>query len=448
MAHGTPKTIFITSFHPLILRNIFSTELLEILRARGVRPIALVPGDKQKFFQDELKGCVQTEGVKERLEWRDFWLRTLALASINTRSLDIKWRTELKWSSAFFLSFIFSMSFGQRVVRTLSSLLVPRFPFSELLARYSPGLVFSTDIQNEYDVRMCHAARDLGILVIGMVRSWDTLTTKGLLQIIPDILIVQNEIQAKEAVTLHHIPEERVHIVGIPHYDRYQKESRAARESFFSRIGGDSQRPLILFAPVGDRYLSSNTVDRDVLQILDQTLPPQYQILVRYPPDDHVSFLQGKYRQNEGRILFDKPRGRQEQAGTNEELTRDNDMHLADTLHWSDLVVCGPSTICIDAAFFDTPVILVGFDGYEERPYFESIRRYFDYNHWQPILESGGVKLARGADECASHVKKYLNDPTCDFAGRERIVREQAYRRDGMATERLARILLSYVGNA
>lgn len=439
------SSIFITSFHPLILRNIFSTSLPERLQAHGINPVVLVFRSKEQFFREELRGRAEVAGVEERLGWRDFWLRSFALASLKTRSLAIKRRTELRGLGARFAPLISGTWFSRVATRTLSRFFTGRDPFFELLKEHNPKLVFSSDIQNEYDVRLCRAARDRGIPVIGMVRSWDNLTSKGLVQIVPDLFLVQNEIQAREAKEFHGIPEENIRIIGIPHYDHYIKEKRSDRKLFFHRIGADPTRPLLLFAPVGDRYIASNTVDRDVLQILDQVLPPSYQILVRYPPDDQVSFLQGKYRQSEGRIFFDKPRGRQEYAGTNEELNRENDMHLADTLYWSDTVVCGPSTICVDAAFFDKPIVLFGFDGYEERPYFKSVRRYFDYDHWQPVLKSGGVCLAKSPKEFEECVGEYVKNPAKDHEGRKRVVEEQCGKTDGKAMERLASALLSHL---
>ncbi len=127
---------------------------------------------------------------------------------------------------------------------------------------------------------------------------------------------------------------------------------------------------------------------------------------------------------------------------TDREITKDAMELMASAIHNSDLVVNYQGTTSIDASAFDKPVTNIAFDGSKERPYLKSVRRFYDFTHYQPILETGGVKLARSAEELKAQIIEYLKHPELDRAGRKRIVEEQAPRHDGHASERTASAIL------
>ena len=52
--------------------------------------------------------------------------------------------------------------------------------------------------------------------------------------------------------------------------------------------------------------------------------------------------------------------------GSNVDPSRDNRLHLANTLKHSDVIVNVASTIAIEAAIMDTPVVNIAFDGHDE----------------------------------------------------------------------------------
>jgi len=437
------KTIVISSFHGIISRNILSTSIIPILVSLGdVRVVIVCPPKKRIFFEEEFKDAsVFIESIEIHLSWRDRFMRYLSLSSINTKTLYNKRRTELKGRGKI-LSYFIANKLGRVLVRFLNSIITPRHSFETLFEKYKPSLIFSTDIQNEYDIRLIVEAKSRLVPVVSMIRSWDNLTSKGLIRHIPQKLLVHSAIISDEAISMHDIPRESIEITGIPHYDFYVTNQRTEREIFFTRIGGDSRKKMLLFVPVGDRYISSNTVDGDILDIIDKNLPHDFQILVRFPPADNVRALETK--KNYGRIIFDRPSARFDNL-KHTELSKENEVHLADSLYYSDLIVSGPSTMCIDGCVFDKPVILVGFDGYESRPYFESIRRYYDYQHFKPVLESGGVRYAQNQQELIRFMKYYIENPSQDFAGRKRVVTLECFKTDGKSSERLVKALRTWI---
>ena len=68
------------------------------------------------------------------------------------------------------------------------------------------------------------AARKLGLPSIMLLVSWDNLASKALLNEHPDLLLVWNEVQVREAVDLHGVPAERVVALGASNFDRFFQE--------------------------------------------------------------------------------------------------------------------------------------------------------------------------------------------------------------------------------
>jgi hypothetical protein len=93
------------------------------------------------------------------------------------------------------------------------------------------------------------AARGLGLRSALAVASWDNLTSKGLVRVQPGHVIVWNEAQKREAVTLHGVPADRVRVTGAQLFDRWFTASPSrSREAFCARVGLDPSRPFVLYA--------------------------------------------------------------------------------------------------------------------------------------------------------------------------------------------------------
>ena len=126
--------------------------------------------------------------------------------------------------------------------------------------------------------------------------------------------------------------------------------------------------------------------------------------------------------------------------------TKADVIHLASTLKYSDLIINVSSTLVIEAAIFDTPIINIGFDGYQNKSYLESVRRYYDYyTHYLNIIKSGGVKIAKSPGELISLINQYLENPSLDKEGRKRIVQEQLWKFDGKSAERVAEYVAKFL---
>ena len=96
---------------------------------------------------------------------------------------------------------------------------------------------------------------------------------------------------------------------------------------------------------------------------------------------------------------------------------------LANLTHHADVNVNLASTMTLDFAIHDKPVVNVAFDPVLPPPLGIPLADlYYRYEHYQPVIELGAARFARSRDELARHVNAYLEDPTLDCESRRRFV--------------------------
>ncbi len=444
------KTIFITSFFGLIARNILATDVLGRLKSnKDLRIVILAPEGKGEFYRQEFgSDNVIIEGVKEYR--RPFLDKLFSAAFLNAsdtaarRIHRLRERKEEKHYISFFYHFFLSkiakIKIIRRFMRWLDYKLGPRDVFKNNFEKYRPDLVFSTDLFESHDIDVMREAKHRGIPAIGMIRSWDNVTSKGLNRIIPDKLVVHTEKIQEEAVTYCDFRPSDILVVGIPHYDNYTAEKRISREEFFQKLQLDPKKKTIFFAPPSDIYSKNDPISEKAVNALKEL---DAQLLLRMYIVGNVQL--GEIKPIPNRIAIDVP-------GSGSDFLRadltSGDAHLADLLYHSDVVVAFASTLAIDAVVFDKPVVFIGFDGTPGRPYWQSLRRFYDYDHQRSILSTGGIKLAKNMEELVQYVKDYLANPALDREGRKKIIEERCWKLDGRSSERLTNVLLQCLDRA
>jgi FkbM family methyltransferase len=117
------------------------------------------------------------------------------------------------------------------------------------LRKHSPDALLVTALVFEAgQVDIVKAAKLLGIPTGFLVFSWDNLSNKGAMHVVPDRVFVWNDVQAREAVELHRVPREHVVVTGAPRFDSFfEMTERSRAEDYKRSLGLDSGRPVILY---------------------------------------------------------------------------------------------------------------------------------------------------------------------------------------------------------
>lgn len=448
------KIIIITCFHQLLPRNILTPILPLLEREEDVRLVVLVPSHKKAYFDKAYQGRgAVIEGIKlggSTRTLRDRVMGRLMHPLCDTESMRVMYRGRLEnyhRTLHYYFFYLPLRALGQsslmrRVMRWLDYRLASERRFSSVLDAYKPDLIFSADVMDKYDSELIYCARRRGIRVVSMVRSWDNLTKFGLLRAIPDHLLVWNELIKREAVEYQGVPEEKITVVGIPHYDRYTHGHHATRAEFFHSCGLDPAKKTILFSPLGAPRLRYNDADRITLEILQKF---GLNVMVRFPPTNPVD-MEGYVRPSN--VAFDVPGFVFSSSSQliDSIVTDEDDLRFSDELFHSDVVVCGPTTVAVDAAVFDKPIILVNF--HPRGDYLDEAGESYRSVHMQYLIRSGGVRVANSQEELLSLLRAYLEDPGMDVKERKNMAHEQCGPFDGNASKRVASFLMEELHQA
>lgn len=111
------------------------------------------------------------------------------------------------------------------------------------------------------EIEYIKAAKALNIPTFIPVISWDNLTTKGLIQIKPDKLLVWNEEQKKEAIRHHKIPNKNITITGSPFFDKWFdiKKPKLTKVMFCKKYNLNPDLPIILYLGSSSNIASNET---------------------------------------------------------------------------------------------------------------------------------------------------------------------------------------------
>jgi len=452
------KTIFITAFTNFVVRNILETDFFKLVTGeKDIRLVIVAPEQERAYLEKNFGGKnVLVEGVAmPPLTKRQVLIGKLSRLFLNTYTIRLfnKLRTNFRnpftviglYAGRAISPLLQGWGPGIRLVRWLDYHLITRRRFDALFEKHRPDLVFSTDITDrssgESDIDLIREAKRRGVRVVGMVRSWDNLTTRGVIREVPDRLLVHNEIIKRECLTLNRLPAEQVTIIGIPHYDKYVRAKLQPREVFLKKVGLDPKKKTILFVTIADMFLQKQfggkkpTYNRHMLEQLSRLDAKQIQILARFPLIGEVDL--GDW-QPPANIIFDKPATLFGKG----ELSADADTHLINILAHSDVVLPGPSTIAIDAMLFGKPIVWVGFDKDKNVPIEESVSKFMYVEHLHPLMDLKALRVAHDEEELLILIKNYLENPKLDEEQRKQVIALTCFKTDGQSAERLARAVL------
>jgi len=118
------------------------------------------------------------------------------------------------------------------------------------LREHSPDIVVLTSLtySRSQQLDVLKAARALDIPVAAAIMSWDHLSSKALLHVVPDMVIVWNQIQKQEAIEMHGLPGDRVVLTGAQCYDQwFTRTPERTREEFCRAVGLRPDRPFVLW---------------------------------------------------------------------------------------------------------------------------------------------------------------------------------------------------------
>ena len=283
------------------------------------------------------------------------------------------------------------------VCRILEASIPPSDSARRDIANLKPDVVLITPfftVPTRYQVEYAKAAQERGVPVGVPVFSWDNLTSKGALQVCPDRLLVWNQTQVTEAMSLHNIPASRIAMTGGMRFSMFfGMRSGVSKEEFCASMGLDPSKPIIT-------YLGSSStiaprehefVGRWIAALRGAKDPAvrDCNIYIRPHPGNSVIWDHWPSTPSPGIALWDR-RG-------------SNVSGVIDSVGHSAAVMGINTTAMLEAAALDKPVLTVLDDdlsvGQAERIHF----------HYLTSVAGGLVTVANNMDEHTEHLSAILS---------------------------------------
>jgi hypothetical protein len=321
--------------------------------------------------------------------------------------------------------------------------------YERRLRGHGADLVVSTLPHAYEEAPPAIVARRLGIPVAAWINSWDNLTSKPAYFTGYDHYFVWSERLRSEL--LRYYPEAAagtVDVTGVPHFDWYHREPmRMSREELCAEYGFDPRRPLVLYGTATPHLAPAEhlVVQRLARDLAAAEALGSPQLLVRLHPGDAGGRFRDWRPGPSTALQVPGQRGGGRLGGYCP--TLEDNRELVSSIHHADVVVNLASTLTLDAALCDRPVVNIAFDlSPDTRSFQKTIDQYYsEYDHYRTVVESGAVRLARSSEELLAQVAACLRNPGLGREGRRRLVDLWCGPFDGGSGRRLAAALLDRI---
>lgn len=340
-----------------------------------------------------------------------------------------------------------------RIDRKLRNILISRsiaYPFSpeagkrldgrpcDLAFIMNPFLSHETPFLGEFVKR--------GIPTLALIPSWDNISTKPEMGFRFGAYAVWSHDQKQQLIARYKVPADCVHTIGAPQFDVFfSSRFKESREDFFFRHGLDFNRSLVVYALGSPHFLREAPGVSMLTELLNDQDRSRIQILVRPHPIHNNLDLRSLFSKMAGQVNV-------QQIGMEESDRHFRTQGEQDILDWvstfrfADVVINTASSVALDAAFFDCPVVNLLYDPCPDQRDANLIREINNtWTHYAPVTSSGGIWNARDPSEAVRGIRACLTDRTLMQEGRRRMLEMVVTYSDGQSGQRLAKLLLELV---
>jgi hypothetical protein len=317
----------------------------------------------------------------------------------------------------------------------------------ERLTANPPDVLLTTGPFQFEQPAVVAVAKNLGIPTLALIPSWDNLSTKGRMVFKYDGYLVWSE-QAREELHYFYPYTLRTPIypVGAPQFDIFFLERfRQTREEFCATQGLRPDRPIIVYALGSPNLLSEHYGAVEMAERVASGALGDVQLIVRPHPIHDNAEMTELFRRFPSRVVLQQTA----EAGTALTARSQDEQQIVEwvnTFHHANVVVNLSSTVTVDAAIFDRPVVNLDYDpepGEPNRALVHDINHL--WTHFKPIAESGGVWLVKNPEEIFEAVRTYLQHPDLHREQRKWIAEYVCGYVDGGCAQRMAQAILDFV---
>ena len=319
------------------------------------------------------------------------------------------------------------------------------------LKNNKPDLLVSTNPMWSWESAVCVEAGKLNIPVFSFIPSWDNITTKSRFNYYSKAYAVWSDVRIKELHAYYHYTQNApVYAVGAPQYDVFfDKQYIIPADEFFNKYGLRKDLPVVLYALGSPLFIKSEfgTCFMVLEAMKEKGMLEQVQVLVRpHPNKDNWDEFEKMLHLHPNVKLQDTGMP----GGTPTVKRTQTQQLIADwvsTIYYANMVIAVSSTILLDGALLDKPLINVEFDptpGHKFDEFLRNINR--SWPHLVTLLNTNACHMVQSIDTTIDAMKAALNRPFELAAQRKEAVKVLLANTNGSAGVTFARAILNEVG--
>lgn len=280
---------------------------------------------------------------------------------------------------------------------TISSMLGQLGPHPELLAvlqEQQPDFIVLPSSLLDYGTDdMLQVADSLEIPVAMLQTGWDNLSSKGLLQNLPESISVWGEQSRQDAIDVQSIPEDRVRLAGAPHFGVFYDKSEPD-QALAEQLGIIKGVPTVLFAGTL-RYFDETEFLQDLDHRIEKGDLPRVRIVYRPHPwrlrrEHEENFFDCQWKH----VVMD-PEVESSYRATKEKKTTITGIHRVFSMHYlprlytlMDAVVSPMSSVLLEALAMGLPTMATTFGDKKHSWSTDKVSQMMHFKEWFEIEDT------------------------------------------------------------
>ena len=474
------KKIFISADHGMAIIYFLQSDIIATLLEAGVEIILLtddeiVPQLKSRFTHHGLtieglrlkQADEYAKKINPRLQWLLIYLRRVgASRRINTGAIDAhiwevwgengwKFRLGVWIPSALMIFLLRNFSFARKLLVRIQKRFTPTPGlYTDLFEKYQPDMVIASTPGWRMDRYLLRESARRGIPNMTVIVGWDNSSSYNISGADVQWATCWSELQKQELVLGSDWNPEHVFVGGIPSYDGYiRKQWLMPRDEYFKLHGLDPNRKLISYASSFVHY-APNFPNIEALAKLvsaDSLVEPS-QLLIRLHPSHFQDKPQifAEERQRVFNLEKKYPHVHVVQPvalGGSLGYYGGEDMdEKSSMMAYSDVVVTVYSTMLVETAVHDTPMIAAVIDvpgGWNKPNKFSlSLKEIGNWPTHERFRLAKAGRVANNETELRDFLNMYLKDKSIDLKERHKFVENEIAFTDASSGKRTAEFIL------
>ena len=294
--------------------------------------------------------------------------------------------------------------------------------YENILKQISPDLVFNTShIHNAISMDLMYAVKKMKIKSAAFLFSWDNLTSQGRILPAYDSYFTWNHKIKKDLLNFYpSVKMEDVYVTGTPQFDfHFDHNFINSKEELFKELGISNEKKIIVYS-TGMAYYTpkEHVIVKEIEKVL-RNIDPDLQLVVRiYAKDNNSEYY--KLREEDKNIIIpDHYWELNHLTPTLKDITLFNSL-----INHCSIGINVASTVSLDLAVLDKPVINIAFNPPGENIYPNDYEKIYDFDHYKPIIESGAVSLAKNTKELEKQIRMYIANSETHKSERKRLIEQ------------------------